>query len=154
MPVQPEPKESIQPLRQSIRLEDRPPGKYFMRPPTTVNISRDALYHVLGNAMFDTSAHSNIPDSLMKVNLNMSPVIILETMKEDNLAPDVNLKELCNGVVHPVTNKTITKYQKLIEDPLFWDEWEAMCKELGRLAQRYGEMPGTNTIGFPTHEEI
>ena len=73
---------------------------------------------VVGNAMFDTSAHSNIPDSLMKSRLNMSPAIDLEAMQKDNLAPELDLEELCNGVVHPVTNETITKYQKLINDPL------------------------------------
>ena len=68
---------------------------------------------VLGNAMFDTSAYSNVPDSLMESKLNMSPAIDLEAMKKDNLAPDLDLEELCNGVVHPVTNETITKYQNL-----------------------------------------
>ena len=29
-----------------------------------------------------------------------------------------------------------------------------MCKELGRLAQGYGETEGTNTVFFMTHEEI
>ena len=105
--------------------------------------------------MFDTRAHSNIPDSLMKSKVNMSLAIDLEAMKKDNLAPELDLEELCNGVVHPITNETITRYQKLINNPLLRDEWsEAMCKELGRLAQGYGETPCTNTIRFLTHEEI
>ena len=29
-----------------------------------------------------------------------------------------------------------------------------MCVELGRLAQGYQDIPGTNTIKFMTHEEI
>ena len=29
-----------------------------------------------------------------------------------------------------------------------------MCKELGRLAQGYGDTEGTNTVFFMTHEEI
>ena len=83
----------------------------------------------------------------------MSPAIDLEAMKKDNLAPELDLEELFNGVVHPVTNETITKYQNLINDPLLRDEWsEAMCKELGRLAQGYGETLGTNTIRFRIHE--
>ena len=76
-------------------------------------------------------------------------------MKEDNLAPEIDFEELWNGIVHPVTSETITKYQKLIDDPLSQDEWsEAMCKELGRLAQGYIDITGTNTIRFLTHEEI
>ena len=87
----------------------------------------------------------------------MQPAIDLEALQQNNLkfAPEIDLEELCNGVVHPITNETVTKYQKLIKDPLLRDVWgEAMCKELGRLAQGYGETAGTNTIRFLTHEEI
>ena len=46
------------------------------------------------------------------------------------------LEHMCNGVVHPITKETITKYYTLLEDPLLRDIWlEAMAKELGRLAQ-------------------
>ena len=42
--------------------------------------------------------------------------------------------EVVNGVVHPVTKETITKYKQLIADPITRKVWEkAMCKELGRL---------------------
>ena len=35
------------------------------------------------------------------------------------------------------------------------DEWKkAICVELGRLAQGFEDIPGTNTIKFMTHEEI
>ena len=57
--------------------------------------------------------------------------------------------------MHPVTNETITKYKTLINDPILKDKWKkAMCVELGRLAQRFEDIPGTNTIKFMTHEEI
>ena len=50
---------------------------------------------------------------------------------------------MANGVVHPITNETITKYQKLVEDPLLKDTWmKAMCIELGRLAQGYKDTKG------------
>ena len=70
--------------------------------------------------MFDTSVHSNVPDNLMNDKLNMSPSIDLKAMQQDNinLAPDIDLEELCNEVVHPITNETIAKYQKLINNPL------------------------------------
>ena len=33
-------------------------------------------------------------------------------------ATPIALEEVANGVVYPVTKETITKYKKLIEDPL------------------------------------
>eukprot|EP00804_Cyclotella_cryptica_P019092 CCRYP_014474-RA/>CCRYP_014474-RA protein AED:0.53 eAED:0.53 QI:0/0/0/0.5/0/0/2/0/121 len=33
-------------------------------------------------------------------------------------AIDAQLEHVCNGVVHPVTKETITKYKKLANDPL------------------------------------
>ena len=43
-------------------------------------------------------------------------------------------EEVANGVVHPVTKETITKYKKLIDDPLMrLVRSKSMCKELGRL---------------------
>ena len=55
-------------------------------------------------------------------------------------ANPIGLEEVANGVVHPVTKETITKYKKLINEPLLRDDWmKGMCKELGRLAQGYGE---------------
>ena len=45
------------------------------------------------------------------------------------------LEEVANGVVHPVTKETITKYKKLINGPLLQDDcMKGMCRELGRLA--------------------
>jgi hypothetical protein len=65
------------------------------------------------------------------------------------------IDQVCNGIVHPVTKETITKYEKLANDPLMKGVWtKAMCKELGRLAQGYGNKEGTNTIFFMTIEEI
>jgi hypothetical protein len=63
---------------------------------------------------------------------------------------------MCNGVVHPVTRETITKYAKLIADPILRDVWmAAMAKELYRLAAgRVGVTKGTNTIHFLSHDEI
>ena len=62
---------------------------------------------------------------------------------------------MVNGVVHPGTNKTMTKYAKIIEVPELREVWlEAMCKELGRLAQGWGNTKDTDTIQFLAHEEI
>ncbi len=63
---------------------------------------------------------------------------------------------MCNGVVHPITKETITKYAKLIADPILRDMWAAaMAKELYRLASgRVGVTKGTNTTHFLSHDEI
>lgn len=59
------------------------------------------------------------------------------------------IHHVCNGIVHPVTKETITKYNKLVTDPLLQDIWmAAMSKELHRLAD------GTNTIKFLDHADI
>ena len=53
-------------------------------------------------------------------------------------------EEMANDVVHPVTKETITKYKQLIADPVTRDVWsKAMCKELARLTQGYGETGST-----------
>ena len=82
--------------------------------------------------------------------------IFMDTLKGrveecENCDPE----RVANGVVHPVSKETITKYKKIISDPILRDTWlEAMCKELGRLAQGYGDTKGTNTIRFMNLSEI
>ena len=73
----------------------------------------------------------------------------------------VNIEQIVNGVIHPVTKETITKYKKLITDTVLRDEWMlGMCKKLGRLAQGYGEeghdeyVEGTNTCFFVNFDKI
>ncbi len=68
----------------------------------------------------------------------------------------INLpEELANGVVHSVTKETLTKYHKIIKVPELKEVWiKDMCNELGRLAQRYKDTKGTNTIKFMMLEEI
>ena len=66
-----------------------------------------------------------------------------------------NIEEVANGVVHPIKNKTVTKYQNLIDEPLLREVWmKAMCVELGRLAQGYKYKKGTETVKFMTWKEI
>ena len=81
----------------------------------------------------------------------------MDALKDRVTEYDANVdpEHFANGVVHPVTKETITKYKKLIDDPLLRDTWqEAMCKELGRLAQGYGDVEGTNTVRFMSLDEI
>ena len=71
----------------------------------------------LGNALLDDAAHF-VPRKLM----GQTPLI----------QPVFNIEEVANSVVHPFTNKTITKYHKLIDEPLLCEVWmKAMCVELG-----------------------
>ena len=51
-----------------------------------------------------------------------------------------NIKEVANGVVHPIIKEKITRYKNIISDPRHQDDWiKRMCKELGRLSQEYKE---------------
>ena len=43
----------------------------------------------------------------------------------------IDIEGYVNGVVHPITNDTITKYKTLIEDQIVKNKWKkAMCVEL------------------------
>ena len=101
------------------------------------NISHQALYHVINLAF-----NSTIPQALAG-----SPNRILHS---------INIKEVYNGVVHPVTKETITKYTKLMNDPVLSPLWvPAMSKELHWLAQgKEGTTVGTNIIFILPHDEI
>jgi hypothetical protein len=92
----------------------------------------------MGNTFFDKMRHT--------VTVNTTP-----------FAPE----EMANEFLHPVVKEAITKYKQLIDDPLMRDVWlKTMCKEQGRLTQRYGEKGSqyhterTNIIRFLYHEGI
>lgn len=46
-PVQPEPKEPVQPVRSSKQIQDQLPGNYFQQSTTAVNIRGEAQYQIL-----------------------------------------------------------------------------------------------------------
>eukprot|EP00956_Cyclotella_meneghiniana_P042060 scaffold248342_cov55-Cyclotella_meneghiniana.AAC.1 len=93
------------------------------------NIKSAALYNLMGKHL--ESEYSN---AYMPQKFNNSPFF----------SSEIALDHVANGVVHPVTKETITKYEKLANDPLLSDVWcKAMCKELGRLAQGYNGTNGT-----------
>ncbi len=104
------------------------------------NISCQALYHII-NLGFTNALATSIPCKLTH-NQSTGPVI--------------EIKEYCNGVVHPVTKETITHYRKLIKDPLLRDLWlKAMSKELHCLMQGCtGITKDTNTFLFLLHADI
>ena len=96
----------------------------------------------MGNAILagisDLGAHT--PDALISVLFEEPPIDVVEFSRE---------------LAHPITSETITKYQKLMNEPLLHDVWsKLMCSELGRLAQGFGETEGTDTTHFVSHNKI
>jgi hypothetical protein len=80
-----------------------------------------ALYHGI-NLAFNNPPGYTIPKNLI--------------VATNRFQHNINIDEVCNGVVHPITKETITKYTKLMDDPALKDLWvPAMSKELHRLAQ-------------------
>jgi hypothetical protein len=104
------------------------------------NTSCQALYHII-NLGFTNAPATSIPCKLIH---------------DQYTGPVVEIKEYCNGVVHPITKETNTHYRKLIKDPLLRDLWlKAMSKELHCLVQKFtGITKGTNTIFFLSHADI
>ena len=82
----------------------------------------------------------------------MEPFTPKQLLKQN--AP-ITVEHTCNGVVHPVSGRVITKYKTLINDELLREIWEeAFCIELGRLSQGYKNTKATNTIRFMDHKMI
>jgi hypothetical protein len=108
---------------------------------TPCNISKQALYHIIGIGLTNLPLYT-IPRSLAK--------------HANKYAPVIDIDKYCCSVVHPVTKETITQYRKLMKEPLLKNLWtKAMSKELHRLAQGWpGITKGTNTIFYLSHAEI
>ena len=112
--------ERMQPTRRSRRIQHLNPIEYQ----SPKQFTTDALYSVIGNEIMTPTLSLFTPYNLQK------PTTTVDM--------PTSLEECANGVVHPVTKETITKYHKLIEEPLLREVWmKAMCIELGRLAQGY-----------------
>jgi hypothetical protein len=113
----------------------------FMSPRGLANIAVQALYHVI-NLAFNAPPTYTIPRNLVD--------------SSDQFWHTINIEEVCNGVVHPITKETITKYNKLMNDSVLKDLWvPAMSKELHQLAQgKENVTVGTNTICFLSHAKI
>ena len=103
-------------------------------------IKAETVYHLMGQHIENTT-NCFVPEKLQKQQATF----------EDNILLD----HMANGVVHPITQETITKYEKLAKDPLMKNTWtKAMSKELGRLAQGFETTKGTETVFFMSHDEI
>ena len=70
----------------------------------------------------------------------------------------MNIEHFCSQVVHPVTVKTISKYQKLMNDPILKDIWStAFGKDFENGVQegdKKTDEKGTNSIFVMPHNEI
>ncbi len=73
---------------------------------TPCNISRQALYHIISIG-FTNAPLNTVPFSLAK--------------HANKYVPVIDIEEYCCGIVHPVTKETITKYRKLMKEPLLKD---------------------------------
>ncbi len=109
--------------------------------PRAHQLAIHALYHVINLAF------NNLPSNTIPKNL-------IESM--DRFQHNINIEEVYNGIVHPITKEMITKYTKLMDDPALKDLWVlAMSKELHCLAQgKEGVTVGTNTFFYLAHAEI
>ena len=130
------------PNRRSTRQGQLP---IFYSPNRAMFCAQRAVYQVLARAVEEvTTLH--IPRSFKRKGF----------VTEIN----IDLDEVCNGVVDPLTKETLTTYTKVINSPALRETWiKAMCKELGNIAQGYSDgdkinEKGTNTVKFLTHEEI
>ena len=87
-----------------------------MSPRGPADIAVQALYHVI-NLAFNAPPTYTIPRNLVDLS--------------DQFRHTLGIDKVCNGVVHPITKETITKYNKLMNDPTLKDLWvPAMSKEL------------------------
>ena len=76
-------------------------------------ITQEVLYHVLTIGL--KPIKKNAPKKME------SDRITLHT--------NIDLSEVCNGVVNPITKETLTNYKKFINCPALRDVWlKAMCK--------------------------
>ena len=104
----------------------------YIQANATMFICQEALYKVLAHALEKPKLFT--PDKLKIATLNIPD-------------GDTDLQEFCGGVTHPDTGKSITSYQKLLKIPSLRNIWtKAMCKELVKISQGYGNTKGTNTV--------
>jgi hypothetical protein len=82
-------------------------------------------------------------------------MFLFNAISDRTAAKHIKLKQMACGIVHPITKETITKYNKLANDPITKYIWQKeMYKELGRLAQGFGKVTGTNTVLFMSKQDI
>jgi hypothetical protein len=114
---------------------------YLLSPWGPTSIAVHALYHVINLAF------NNLPSYTIPTKLGNS---------SNRFQHNINIEEVFNSVIHPITKEIITKYTKLMGDPALKGLWlPAMSKELHHLAQgKEGVTVGASTIFYLTHDEI
>ena len=76
---------------------------------TPCNISQHAVYHLVGKYLKNKNGPSFIPGRLN----NSAP----------SFETEIQLEHCANGVVHPITKETITKYERLANYPIKQEVW-------------------------------
>ena len=112
----------------------------------TPNIIALQAENLLTQQVYSETEPTWLPNSF----ISSSPI-------DQQTAYNIDIEHFCNGVQHPVSGATITKYKQLIHIPQMREVWTtAFGKEFGNLAQgddKTGEK-GTNSIFVMSHEDI
>ena len=99
-------KPHIIPLYDDIPLKPRRSQHRIFSTLHRTNIVQASIYQFLGNVI--TSRNKSIQPRSCKQ----------KDIITDMITDSLNLEHVCNGVVHPIIGNTITKYTKLINDPI------------------------------------
>ena len=96
-----------------------------------------------------TALNMFIPRVLENTTSNFVPAKL-------TLELDINgMHSALSGFIDPDSGITLTNYKEIIKRPALRKLYvEAMCKELGRLSQGYGETMGTNCVKWMAPEDI
>jgi hypothetical protein len=140
-------REQTMPIRRSPRQHQSRPT------PTTTNYS-NKRHHGPNIISQETAYHLAAPTN-PRVWMPRSFLSACPTAHRNNF--DVDIEHFASPVIHPVTGATITRYQKLVKDPILREVWtKAFGKEFGNLAQgdKHTNTQGTNSIFILSHKEI
>ena len=69
----------------------------------------------------------------------------------------MDLQQVANPMVHPITGETISSYKRLMRDPATAEVWQTVFgKEFGGMVQADNKtgQKGVNSIFVMTHDEI
>eukprot|EP00804_Cyclotella_cryptica_P027479 CCRYP_007450-RA/>CCRYP_007450-RA protein AED:0.29 eAED:0.29 QI:0/0/0/1/1/1/3/0/633 len=149
--VEPPPVRKKKPVREyqqaQQRVKDVTPTPVPQPPPAYISQEEDEANHTRHNTQTTPPQASPNPCgiparavyALMEQHVAHTSKLFIPDKFASQTATyedSILLEHMANGVVHPITQETITKYEKLANVPIMKDTWmKAMCKELGRLAQ-------------------
>jgi hypothetical protein len=75
------------------------------------------------------------PKKPCNISTQVIKMFLFNAISDGVSTKQIKLEQIACSIVHPITKETITKYDKLANDPITRDVWrKALYKELGRLA--------------------